>query len=147
MPLGDISVFSSTSILSTTSTRIGVSPASFSVRVALMRTSDISMAAISTGTSTETMLSRTTVTVTDAGLNPMRVMAMSWRPLGRMRRATPSWSVTAVLPADCTRKPPDIPIDSSTVTRTVPLSGRCATAGAAARASSMRPAVRRVIWT
>ncbi len=36
-------------------------------------------------------------------------------------------SVDVLRPADCTRKPPSIPIDSSTVMRTVPLSGCCAT--------------------
>ena len=61
-------VFSSTSISSTTSTRIGVSSVSRSVRVALTLTASIGMPAISTVTFAVTTLSATMVTVTCVGL-------------------------------------------------------------------------------
>ena len=141
IPLGAISVFSSTSISSTTSTRIGVSPAKRSVRVALTRTSGMAIVLMASApvagvpidavTVTVTRLSRTTSTDRRRGRKPVRVTATSWRPAGRVSRAMPLASVVALRPAACTRKSERIPIDSSTVIWTRPLSAGWARSGAA----------------
>jgi hypothetical protein len=85
---------------------------------------------------TLTTLSAITMTVNRFGANPIRVSASVRRPAGSTRRALPVASVVALRFSDRTRKPASIPIDSRTVTSTVPESGRCASSGAMASRSS-----------
>ena len=131
IPLGDIWVFSSTSISSTTSTLIGVSPASRSVRVALTMISSTSTISISRRTSTRISPSAGTTMETRWVAKPMREMLRRRGPAGREKRRVPPGPVVSRRVSTRTSASPGVPISALTVRMTLPLGVPWAASGKA----------------